>query len=108
MESELNAFFLGSSPYPKRGVDAAGESVQNVDIFMLVQEDEAEEDLQKCWFRDASQEKVQVCSCGHDLLHRHLEPMAVSTESHLPEPARDSPQHPPPQHRDTAMKTLSA
>jgi hypothetical protein len=72
----LNTSFLGSSPYPKRGVDPAGEGVQDVNVLMPVQEDEAEEDLQERRLRDAAQEEVQVCCCGHDLLHRHLRPMA--------------------------------
>lgn len=72
----MNPSFPGSAPYPKRSVDSAGESVQDVDIFMLVQEDETEEDLQERRLGDAAQEKVQVRSCGHDLFHRHLEPTA--------------------------------
>jgi hypothetical protein len=45
LESGLQAPFLWGSPYPERGVDPAGESVQDVDGLMLVQQDETEEDL---------------------------------------------------------------
>lgn len=58
--------------HPEGCVDSAGERVQDVDILMLVQQDEAQEDLQKGWLGNAAQKKVQICCGSHDLLHCHL------------------------------------
>lgn len=46
------------STHPEGCVDSAGERVQDVDILMLVQQDEAQEDLQEGWLGDAAQKKV--------------------------------------------------
>lgn len=71
--------------YPEGGVDSAGERVQNVDVLVLVQQDEAQEDLQERWLRDAAQEKVQVGCGGHDLLHGHLWPTGERSQVSAPQ-----------------------
>lgn len=39
--------------YLERHIDAADQGVQDVDVVVAMEQDEAEESLQECWFRHA-------------------------------------------------------
>lgn len=39
--------------YLERHIDAADQGVQDVDVVVAMEQDEAEEGLQECWFRHA-------------------------------------------------------
>lgn len=69
--------------YLKGGVDAADQGVEDVDAFMLVEENEGEESLQQSRFWNAPQEEVQIRRGGHHLLQCQL-------QSHRDENSKDT------------------